>query len=56
MYKYVLITRTKTGDVLTRYYGPFEDYREAMHFIGMLDADVVTFEVAKLIRPTANAD
>lgn len=55
-YQYVLITRTKTGEVIVRYYGPFDNYTEAMYFISMLDAEHYTFEVAKLLRPTANAD
>lgn len=56
MYQYTLITRNKSGDVITRYYGPFDNYKQAMAFIAMLDADKVTFEIAKLIRPTGNAD
>lgn len=55
-YQYVLITRTKTGEVIVRYYGPFDNYTEAMYFVSMLDAELYTFEVAKLLKPTANAD
>lgn len=55
-YQYLLITRTKTGDVIVRHYGPFSDYNQAMKFLAMLDAESYTFEIAKLIRPTANAD
>lgn len=53
---YILTAKSKIKSNETYTYGPFDSIKDASNFIGMLDVSWQTFEITRLLRPTANAD